>query len=186
MRLSPRLKERLRREFYPEDYEAALQILTRWDTKACAPGETPARMRTAVSKLALGKLSYLEQYIAAAEEDFRDVLLWAEYSEDKYLRAVRCATPAEIPDATEEAFLVSIGTKPSDNTARLVYADWLEERGDPRAEYVRVLCAWLACRPAEEQPLIDRERKLRRALSLRWLARIRGMPVREKRSRKRT
>jgi uncharacterized protein (TIGR02996 family) len=38
----------------------------------------------------------------------------------------------------EEAFLSAIAADPSDDTNRLVYADWLEERGDPRAEYIRL------------------------------------------------
>ncbi len=37
----------------------------------------------------------------------------------------------------EESFLQSIWANPADDTKRLVYADWLEERGDPRCEYIR-------------------------------------------------
>src|SRR5262245_25005118 len=45
----------------------------------------------------------------------------------------------------EEAFLEDIRTHPEDDTPRLVYADWLDERGDAdRAELIRVQCelAW--------------------------------------------
>jgi uncharacterized protein (TIGR02996 family) len=38
----------------------------------------------------------------------------------------------------EEAFLAAIAEEPVDDTHRLVYADWLEERGDLRAEYIRL------------------------------------------------
>jgi uncharacterized protein (TIGR02996 family) len=38
----------------------------------------------------------------------------------------------------EESFLRAIADDPADNTTRLVYADWLEERGDPRAEFLRL------------------------------------------------
>jgi uncharacterized protein (TIGR02996 family) len=38
----------------------------------------------------------------------------------------------------DAAFLSSIRAAPHDGTTRLVYADWLEERGDPRGELVRV------------------------------------------------
>lgn len=38
----------------------------------------------------------------------------------------------------EEAFLRAISAAPDDHTIRLVYADWLEERGDSRAEFVRL------------------------------------------------
>lgn len=35
-------------------------------------------------------------------------------------------------------FLRAIFHRPDDDAPRLVYADWLEERGDPRAEYLRL------------------------------------------------
>jgi uncharacterized protein (TIGR02996 family) len=41
----------------------------------------------------------------------------------------------------EEAFLHSILEKPDDDAPRLIYADWLEESGDPRGEFIRVQCA---------------------------------------------
>jgi len=44
-------------------------------------------------------------------------------------------------DPNEAAFLRSIGEHGNDNTGRLVFADWLDERGDaPRAEFIRVQC----------------------------------------------
>jgi uncharacterized protein (TIGR02996 family) len=39
----------------------------------------------------------------------------------------------------ERAFLMAILEEPDDDTKELVYADWLEERGDPRAEYLRLM-----------------------------------------------
>jgi uncharacterized protein (TIGR02996 family) len=38
----------------------------------------------------------------------------------------------------EEGFLQAIAAAPTDDLPRLVYADWLEERGDPRATYLRL------------------------------------------------
>jgi uncharacterized protein (TIGR02996 family) len=38
----------------------------------------------------------------------------------------------------EQAFLASIRYRPEDRSRRLVYADWLEERGDRRAELIRI------------------------------------------------
>jgi uncharacterized protein (TIGR02996 family) len=38
----------------------------------------------------------------------------------------------------EAGFLNAIRDNPDDDTARLVYADWLEERGDIRGEYLRL------------------------------------------------
>jgi uncharacterized protein (TIGR02996 family) len=38
----------------------------------------------------------------------------------------------------DESFLRALQASPKDTTLRLVYADWLEERGDPRGEYLRL------------------------------------------------
>jgi uncharacterized protein (TIGR02996 family) len=40
-----------------------------------------------------------------------------------------------MPD--EQAFLRAILERPDDDAPRLIYADWLEERGDPRGEFLR-------------------------------------------------
>src|SRR5437588_3706822 len=40
----------------------------------------------------------------------------------------------------EMAFRQAIIDNPDDDTRRLIFADWLEERGDPRAEFIRVQC----------------------------------------------
>src|SRR5579859_6591741 len=37
----------------------------------------------------------------------------------------------------DENFLAAIRDNPDDEASRLVYADWLEERGDCRAKYLR-------------------------------------------------
>src|SRR4051794_3242117 len=39
---------------------------------------------------------------------------------------------------TDESFLDSILADPLEDIHRLVYADWLEEHGDPRGEFVRL------------------------------------------------
>src|SRR5262245_19322229 len=38
----------------------------------------------------------------------------------------------------ETPFIEAIRANPNDVAARLVYADWLEERGDPRGEFIRI------------------------------------------------
>jgi len=43
----------------------------------------------------------------------------------------------------ENAFLQAILDDPDNDDLRLVYADWLEERGDPRGEFIRLQCAKL-------------------------------------------
>ncbi len=39
---------------------------------------------------------------------------------------------------TDDSFLSAIEAEPADRVRRLVYADWLDDRHDPRAELVRV------------------------------------------------
>src|ERR1700722_7608798 len=39
----------------------------------------------------------------------------------------------------EHLFLEAIMEKPDDDSLRLVFADWLEERGDPRGELLRLM-----------------------------------------------
>lgn len=59
--------------------------------------------------------------------------------------------------ATEAAFVKAILAEPDDEPLRLIFADWLEERGDPRGEFIRVQCE-LAHQPSEA--LILREAEL--------------------------
>jgi len=42
------------------------------------------------------------------------------------------------PGTEEAALLHAVCLHPEDDTPRLIYADWLEERGDPRSEFIRV------------------------------------------------
>jgi uncharacterized protein (TIGR02996 family) len=39
----------------------------------------------------------------------------------------------------ERAFLTALLERPDDDATKLVYADWLEEQGDPRGEYLRLM-----------------------------------------------
>ena len=40
-----------------------------------------------------------------------------------------------------EAFLQRIRAYPDDDAPRLVFADWLDEQGDPRGDFIRVQVA---------------------------------------------
>jgi uncharacterized protein (TIGR02996 family) len=51
-----------------------------------------------------------------------------------------------------EAFLHEIIAAPDDDAPRLVYADWLEEQGDPRGEFIRLQCE-LAREPVQPSRL---------------------------------
>ncbi|MFO0926049.1 MAG: SUMF1/EgtB/PvdO family nonheme iron enzyme [Gemmataceae bacterium] len=48
------------------------------------------------------------------------------------------STPGEPTSPMETAFLQSLCEEPDNPALRLVYADWLEEQGDPRSELVRL------------------------------------------------
>src|SRR5262245_19188696 len=66
------------------------------------------------------------------------------------------------PMSPDHAFVRSICETPDDDTPRLVYADWLEEQGDPRGEFIRVECRLgrlLAAAPARHA-LEQRARQL--------------------------
>ncbi len=43
-------------------------------------------------------------------------------------------------DAEQQSFLNEISASPRSHAARLIYADWLEDRGDPRGEFIRLQC----------------------------------------------
>src|ERR1700731_4683476 len=45
------------------------------------------------------------------------------------------------PMPREQDFIRAIIANPTDDALRLVFADWLEERGDPRGEYLRTQTA---------------------------------------------
>jgi uncharacterized protein (TIGR02996 family) len=72
----------------------------------------------------------------------------------------------------ERAFLATLRASPADDTARLVYADWLEERGDRRGEFLRAaVAARTAAAGADLHPHLDRLSELRSAVSPGWLLR---------------
>jgi hypothetical protein len=70
MRPAPKAHQRIRRKFFPEDYTRAMDLLTRWDTKACTR-ESPSRMHAAVLNLAHGNLRELKRAQKAAARKAR-------------------------------------------------------------------------------------------------------------------
>lgn len=71
---------------------------------------------------------------------------------------------------TEAAFEQAILDDPADDARRLVYADWLEERGDLRGEYLRVETALAKTDPADPRygPLRERVSRLRNDVDRTW------------------
>jgi uncharacterized protein (TIGR02996 family) len=72
-----------------------------------------------------------------------------------------------------EAFLKAIAANPADDTARLVFADWLDERDDPLGEFIR-LQIQLDRKPKRPRSgtLVAREKELLKAHQAEWLGRL--------------
>lgn len=72
----------------------------------------------------------------------------------------------------EQPFLDEIRANPDDDAARLVYADWLEERGDVRAEYLRVEVEYQDARRRlwRSRQVQKRLHEIRQSIGLDWLA----------------
>ncbi|WP_166826220.1 TIGR02996 domain-containing protein [Thalassoroseus pseudoceratinae] len=70
----------------------------------------------------------------------------------------------------EDAFHDAISMEPFDVIPRLVYADWLDEQHDPRAELLRVHCelATIPTNAASFPDLVEREKSLLRYCDRQW------------------
>ncbi len=74
-----------------------------------------------------------------------------------------------MPD--DSSFLRALLASPDDSDLRLVYADWLEEGGDPRGTFLRLEVALHQTKPRERTPeMWERLHQARRGLDARWLA----------------
>jgi uncharacterized protein (TIGR02996 family) len=73
-------------------------------------------------------------------------------------------------DAEQDALLAAIFAAPADDTPRLVYADWLEEHGEP--EYAEFIRLQIACarqpNPVPRRPFERREREVWKKLKRKW------------------
>lgn len=75
---------------------------------------------------------------------------------------------------TEEQFLAEIAAFPAEHSCKLVYADWLEEHGDPRGELIRLLLQLEnTSEPRDRiQELHSAQVKLRSLATAEWLRRL--------------
>ncbi len=80
------------------------------------------------------------------------------------------------PVADEAALLGAIAAEPQDDAPRLVYADWLLDRGDGFGELIQVACTFakLADDAPERAAMRDQLDKLERKHAQAWLAPIRA------------
>jgi uncharacterized protein (TIGR02996 family) len=85
----------------------------------------------------------------------------------------------------ERGFIRAILSAPNDAALRLIYADWLEERDDPRGEYLRLLCMLDGCSDEEERArqLGERLQELETKIDPLWVAQMRRGRVRNQSGR---
>jgi uncharacterized protein (TIGR02996 family) len=77
------------------------------------------------------------------------------------------------------AFLEAVRASPHDDAPRLMYADWLMERGDPRGEFIQLQCV-LAQMPRNDEHREATERRCAEVLRLhqdQWLRPLRELGV---------
>ena len=83
----------------------------------------------------------------------------------------------------ESAFLAQILSNPADDAPRLVYADWLEERGDPvslaKGRFLRLECeiARPGLKRGRRKALRKQLAELARPLDTAWLAVVSKLPI---------
>jgi len=72
----------------------------------------------------------------------------------------------------EAAFLRAIPSRPGDDLPRLVFADWLDERGDPRGDFIRLHLALSAAAPDHPDRVAGEHELsfLRKGCDAAWLA----------------
>ncbi len=75
------------------------------------------------------------------------------------------------------AFLQAICESPDDDAPRLIFADWLEERGDPRGAFIRAQCVLERLDPADpiRQELEDEAQALLDRHEEEWTAPLHGV-----------
>src|ERR1044071_4841866 len=71
----------------------------------------------------------------------------------------------------DKGFLQDIIDHPDDDAVRLIYADWLQERGDPRGEFIalQIQRARLAEDDPQREALDDRADRLREEHEHLWI-----------------
>lgn len=94
------------------------------------------------------------------------------YREELSQVSQRPSPPLATPPRSHEeiGFLQAILESPDDEGIRLIFADWLEEQGDPRGEFIRTQCQKANLPPGDRgrQLLEQRERDLLQAHGALW------------------
>jgi uncharacterized protein (TIGR02996 family) len=82
--------------------------------------------------------------------------------------------------SVEAPFLQAIADCPNDGASRLVYADWLEERSDRRAGFLRAECALAATEPEARSRWLHLLADLLaagRGCDRRWMSQVSRVPI---------
>jgi uncharacterized protein (TIGR02996 family) len=79
--------------------------------------------------------------------------------------------------SADEPFLRAIGDCPEEPSVRLIYADWLEERGDRRAEFLRLLHQRATATARLEQILPELDPEWVRRVCPAWATDVQMVPV---------
>jgi hypothetical protein len=74
--MEKRIIERIAREFEGPDQNGVLELLASYS------GPESDRVRWDILELSKGELGKIEEYLKAAQADYRDILYWAEYYKD--------------------------------------------------------------------------------------------------------
>jgi uncharacterized protein (TIGR02996 family) len=78
----------------------------------------------------------------------------------------------------DKAFIAATKATPLDDPGRLIYADWLEEQGDPRAEFIRLQTEMSRLLPTSDEYVAKRSRShvLQKQIKPTWLKTMAYVP----------
>jgi uncharacterized protein (TIGR02996 family) len=77
------------------------------------------------------------------------------------------------PPMNEQGFLDAIATSPNDEDLWRIYADWLEDQGDPRSKFLRLAVALAEEEgPAQARAVADQLAAIRGALNPDWIVQV--------------
>jgi uncharacterized protein (TIGR02996 family) len=145
---------------HPADPRTARALMLLADVRTLAPIRA---LRATASKPWLAHiLADTERHLAAIDPPALSEAAVA------ILDAIEAGEPAPDDDEesrSERALLAALHAAPADDAPRLVYADWLSERGDPRGELILLQCA----RARTGEPPLAREEELLARHTASWL-----------------
>jgi uncharacterized protein (TIGR02996 family) len=100
------------------------------------------------------------------------------YTREGPLRSCQQGPEEGPPMSEENALMTAARLTPPDDPARLVYADWLEEQGDPRGDFIRIQAEMERLPPYSDRyvALKARREEVRGRIDAKWLRWMRYVP----------